>query len=133
MNRHDEELQQNIEKGLPSKGDELDARIYRDLFKSLSKPPAVNIPVHFADNILAKVIEQKAQRSGRDLVWLGVGVFVLVLVAVVGFVYSGIQIQISNFKQLAGIGGLVLFAIAFCGLLNILDKKVGAGKLESRW
>lgn len=133
MNMHEEELQRSIEKGLVPKGDELDVRIYQDLFKSLSKPPVINIPANFADRVLAKVIERKVQRSSRDFVWLGVGVFLLVSVAVIGFAYSGLKIEISNLKQLAGIGGLVLFAIAFCGFLNIIDKKAVAGKLESRW
>ncbi|MEP6736051.1 MAG: hypothetical protein ABJA70_11060 [Chryseolinea sp.] len=133
MNKYDEELQRNIENGLTPTGEASDARIYRTLFKSLSKPPVVNIPLNFADHVVAKVNEQQAQRSSRVFVWHGVGIVMLLLAAVVGFVYSGIKVDTSNFKQLAGIAGLVVFSIVFCGILNIIDRKVVAGKLESQW
>lgn len=123
MNQHDEELQNNLESGLPPKGDPLDVKAYQAVFQALKKEPGFSLPPDFARRVASRVAARQGGFS-RDYFWFGAGIFFLVISFVATVLYTGFRLDFGFLKPMADYQGLALFGIAFIILLNWLDRKL---------
>jgi hypothetical protein len=116
----DEEIQNNIEKGLASHAGE-DERIYKLIFNAAKNEPAFHVSLPFADRILAK-IEKKEER--RDYGWLAAGIFFSLVAMIVSLALTNANWNTGVFTFLSGYPGLVVFGVAFILFLHWIDKKL---------
>ena len=124
MNYTDEDLQKKFDDGnYPGEG--IDAQAYQKVFDALKKEPEFTLPVYFADR-LVNLIEskEKSREISRDNFWLGLGLFSFVIAFIVAFTFIELKLTVGVFQFFASYPGLILFGIAFIGLLNWLDKKI---------
>jgi hypothetical protein len=119
MKRTEEELQNQIEKGLVNESE--DARAYQRVFDALKKEPDFHVSLPFADRILA-LVEKKEEK--RDYWWMAAGIFLTVIALIVSIVLTSAHWTAGIFTFLSGYQGLVAFGIAFILLLHWVDKKV---------
>jgi hypothetical protein len=120
----DEELQKKFDDGdSPVEG--VDGQAYQKVFDALKREPDYSLPVYFADR-LVNLIESKenSKEISRDNLWLGLGLFSLLIALVVAFALTGFKLSVGVFQFFAGYPGLIAFAIAFIGILNWVDKKI---------
>jgi hypothetical protein len=120
MKQIDEELQNQIDKGLSSNN--TDAPLYQKIFRALKKEPAFVLPASFSDDIIRRIEVAKPEAS-KDNLWLGAGIFGFVLAAIITIVLTGFNPGVGAFKFLSGYSGLFAFGIAFILLLHYFDKK----------
>ena len=66
--------------------------------------------------------EKRAVR--RDFVWLGIGIFVLIVTAIVTIVLTGFQLKPGTFKFIGNYGGLLIFASFLIGVFHWVEKKI---------
>ena len=126
--KHEEELQNLVEKGLTNESNE-DARAYQRIFDALKKEPDFHVSLPFADRIIA-LIEKKEEK--RDYWWMAAGIFLIFIALVVAIVLANIHWTTGVFTFLSGYSGLVIFGIAFILFLQWIDKKVIKKKIEFR-
>ena len=127
MKRAEEELQNQIEKGLVNESD--DARAYQRVFDTLKKEPDFHVSLSFADRLVA-LIEKKEEK--RDYWWMAAGIFLTVVALIVSLVLTSPHWNAGVFTFLSGYPGLVVFGIAFILLLHWVDKKVIKKQLNLR-
>jgi hypothetical protein len=120
MKLADEELQNQIEKGLAIDGE--DASAYKKIFSALKKEPSFVLPASFSDAIVKRIEMEKPQTS-TDNLWLGLGISGFVIAAIITIVLTGFNPGAGAFKFLSGYAGLFAFGIVFILLLNFFDKK----------
>jgi sensor c-di-GMP phosphodiesterase-like protein len=120
MKKQDEELQNSIERGLVHDETE-DARAYRRVFEALKKEPDFQVPISFADRMIA-LIDKREEK--RDHWWLGAGIFLSLMAMIVAVTLTDADFSINAFKFFSGYRGLVFFGIAFILLLHWIDKKM---------
>ena len=119
MKRSEEELQNQIEKGLVDESE--DARAYQRVFNTLKKAPDFRVSRSFADHLVG-LIDKKEEK--RDYWWMATGIFLIVITLIITLVLTKIHWTTGIFKFVSGYPGLVTFGIAFILLLQWLDKKV---------
>jgi len=125
MNQHEEELQKNIEEGNPFPADNADAKAYQHVFDALKKAPATSLPSDFAVKVTARLVEREQKRSlSRDLFWLVLGLFLIVISVVVAIVFSGFKPDMGFLKGLTAFKGLLIFAALFIAGLHWIDRKL---------
>lgn len=120
MKLADEELQNQIEKGLAIDGE--DASAYKKIFSALKKEPSFVLPASFSDAIVKRIEMEKPQTS-TDNLWLGLGISGFVIAAIITIILTGFNPGAGAFKFLSGYAGLFAFGIVFILLLNFFDKK----------
>jgi hypothetical protein len=128
MKRSEEELQNQIEKGLFSESSE-DARAYQRIFDALKKEPEFHVSLPFADRIVA-IIEKKEEK--QDYFWMAAGIFLIVVTLMVSLALAEIHWTAGVFTFLSGNSGLILFGVAFILLLHWVDKKIIKKRIEFR-
>jgi hypothetical protein len=124
MMNMEEELQRKIEAGELAQENDPDIRAYQHVFRSLQHEPHVNLRPDFTDRIVKQVVAKNKRAAVRDLVWLGAGIFFLVVGLIVAVLITGFIPDLGFLKNMSGYTGLFIFAAAFLGVLNWLDKKV---------
>ncbi len=92
---------------------------YKKVFDAITVEPSLNLPFNFADTVIKQIENREAKSTAYDLRWLAVGIFVLLLGAVV----SGFKPSFGAFKFWASYPGLFAFGLAFILFLQWLDKK----------
>ncbi len=120
MKRPEEELQNQIEKGLVDESSE-DARAYQRVFDSLKKEPDFHVSLPFADRIIALIDKKEEQ---RDYWWMAAGIFLTVIALIVSLVLTSANWTAGVFTFVSGYPGLVAFGIVFILLLQWVDRKV---------
>lgn len=120
----DEELQKQLEAGIPSHND--DGEAYQLVFNALKKEPAFHVSLPFADRIIAKIEKREEQRDFR---WLAFGIFLSVIALIVALALTKAW-TIGVFSFVSGYPGLIVFGIAFVLLLQWVDKRVLRKYLE---
>jgi hypothetical protein len=126
MKRTDEELQNQIEKGLLNESGE-DARAYQRIFAALKKEPDFHVSLPFADRIVA-IVEKKEEK--RDYFWMAAGIFLIVVALIVSLALAKIHWTTGVFTFISGYSGLIIFGIAFILLLHWVDKKIIKKRIE---
>jgi hypothetical protein len=121
MKTKDEELQNKIIAG--GTDGSADGLVYKKVFDAITVEPSFNLPFNFADTVIKQIENREAKSTAYDLRWLAVGIFVLLLGAVVGGVLSGFKPSFGAFKFWASYPGLFAFGLAFILFLQWLDKK----------
>ena len=120
MKRSEEELQNQIEKGLVDESSE-DARAYQRVFDALKKEPDFHVSLPFADRIIALVDTKEEQ---RDYWWLAAGIFLIVIALIISLVLTSAHWTSGVFTFVSGYPGLIGFGVAFILLLQWVDRKV---------
>ncbi len=120
MKRSEEELQNQIEKGLVDESSE-DARAYQRVFDALKKEPDFHVSLPFADRLLALVDKKEEQ---RDYWWIAAGIFLIVIALIISLVLTSAHWTSGVFTFVSGYPGLIGFGVAFILLLQWIDRKV---------
>lgn len=128
MNLYEEELQNNIERGLPA-GDELDSKAYREVFRALEKDPGHALQSRFAENVVARIVARQKKEQSRDYLLFFSGLFVLLVAAVATIIVTGFRLDFGFLRSMADYKGLAVFGVLFIGFLNWLDKRLIREKL----
>ena len=123
---HEEELQNQIERGLATHDSE-DALAYQRVFESLNKEPKFHVSLPFADRLIA-LIEKKEER--RDYWWMAIGIFLSVIALIVVLVITKVNWSTGAFTFISNYAGLVVFGIVFILLLQWIDKKIVKKRIE---
>jgi archaellum biogenesis protein FlaJ (TadC family) len=126
--RHEEELQNQIERGSVNHDSE-DALAYQRVFNSLKKEPDFHVSLPFADRILA-LIEKKEER--KDYWWMAAGIFLSVVALIVVLALTKVNWTTGAFTFISKYAGLVVFGIGFILLLQWVDKKIVKKRTELR-
>jgi hypothetical protein len=117
-------LQKQFDEGEFS-ADGVDSQAYQKVFDALKHEPEYTLPVYFADRLVTLIeSKEKATEVSRDNLWLGLGLFSMVIALIVAFVLTDFKLSFGAFRFLAGYPGLVFFGLAFILLLNWIDKKI---------
>jgi hypothetical protein len=127
MKRSEEELQNQIEKGLVDESSE-DAHAYQRIFDVLKKEPDFHVSLPFADRIIA-IIDKKEEQ--RDYWWMAAGILLTLIALIVCIVIIRPHWTAGVFTFISGYAGLVIFGIAFILLLHWVDKKVIKKQIRS--
>jgi len=125
---HEEELQNQIERGLATHDSE-DALAYQRVFDSLKKEPNFHVSLPFADRLIA-LIEKKEER--RDYWWMAIGIFLSVIALIVVLVITKVNWTTGAFTFISKYYGLVVFGIVFILLLQWIDKRIVKKRIELR-
>jgi len=126
MNQHEENIQNQIERGEAATGPDADA--YRMIFSALQKEPSFALPSGFADRVVQRAVAELARKEAlRDRWWFIGGGVLLVAALVVSLVLVEFKLAfkpgVGVFTFLAGYPGLVLFGLGFVLLLHFIDRK----------
>jgi hypothetical protein len=125
---YEEELQKNLENGKPVVGDELDLKAYQQVFKVLGMQPNYDLSSDFAAKVAARVSEQKSKGLSGDLIWFGVGIFLLFISFVVALVISlswiGFKPSLGFLSGISEYKGLIVLAIVLVTIFNMVEKKL---------
>jgi hypothetical protein len=116
----DEELQGRIE-NKDHIVDSADARAYQKVFNALSKENYL-VPRDFADKVMSH-LDQRPDFL-REHLWLGIGVFSLIVITVTVSVFLGVRLNFGSFKFISGYGGLIVFSLMLIMIFQIADKTV---------
>jgi len=125
MNDRDEELQQNLEAGQPTAGTESDVNAYRHVFNALRQEPSFTLPPAFADRVVQKIMQRKAEKATtREYIWFGVGIVLLLIAFIVAIAFTDFKIDVGVFGAVKSFKGLFAFAAVFIALLHLLDRRL---------
>lgn len=92
-------------------------RIDQVILEALAKNPKFELPLGFAERVVAMVERKAAAREAkRDRWWLIGGIFSMFIV----LVYIFAAVDLSPF--LSGYGGLIIFGMFFVTTLHLIDK-----------
>lgn len=124
MKTQDEKLQESIEQGVFESSD-LDSKAYQIVFGAVNREPNVHLSPQFSNKVIDQIIKTEEKRSSRkDLIWLGMGVFALIITAIVTVAFIGFKPNSGAFKFVGNYGGLLIFAALLVGLFHWIEKKV---------
>lgn len=124
MKASDEKLQESIEQGLFESSD-LDSQAYHIVFGAAKKEPSVHLSSQFSDNIINRIIIAEEKRASRkDLIWLGLGIFGLIITAIVSILLTGFKPDYGAFKFVSNYSALLVFAASLIALFQWVEKKV---------
>lgn len=120
----DEELQKQIEAGMPAHND--DGEAYQLVFNALKKEPAFHVSLPFADRIIAKIEKREEQRDFR---WLALGISLSLIALIVTLALTKAW-TVGVFSFISGYPGLIVFGVAFIVLLQWVDKRLVRKKVK---
>ncbi len=124
MKTSDEKLQESIEQGRYDSAD-LDSQAYKIVFDVIKKEPETQLHPQFSDRIISRIVMADENRAvRRDFIWLGIGIFVLIVTAIVTIVLMGFQLNPGAFKFIDNYGGLLIFAAFLIGVFHWVEKKI---------
>jgi hypothetical protein len=131
MNLSEEELQNSMEAGKSPDATNADEKAYRLLFDSLSKQPELGLSAAFPDRVIQKVMAHNQKKeSSRDIWWLGVGIFFMLIGLVVAIAFVGARFDLGFLKAMADYKGLVAAGAILITVFNLLDKKIVRSRME---
>jgi hypothetical protein len=121
MNHSDEELQGRIENG-EATGDSADARAYRLVFDALRQEPfAVN--AEFADRVIMR-IDVSAESVSRDYFWIGLGIMVFVMAAILSVFLTGNGPDSGLLKFFSANAAWGILIVGILLIIQITDKQL---------
>lgn len=120
----DEELQKQIEAGMPAHND--DGEAYQLVFNALRKEPAFHVSLPFADRLIAKIEKREEQRDFR---WLALGISLSLIALIVTLALTKAW-TVGVFSFISGYPGLIVFGVAFIVLLQWVDKRLVRKKVK---
>lgn len=131
MSQREEEFQRKIEQGLEAEGDPLDVQAYREVFARLKRQPQISLSEDFADRIVVQVLERGKRRAVRDYLWLGTGIFFLIIAFGVVVYITGFKAYFGFLTDISAYTGIFAFGAVFIIVLNRLDKKLVSDKSKT--
>ena len=103
----------------------LDAQTFQKMVDALKREPTYTLPVYFADRLVTLIeSKEKTKEASRDNLWLGLGLFSMVIALTVAFLLTDFKATVGVFRFLAGSRALVFFGVSFILILHWLDKKI---------
>lgn len=131
MNLNEEELQNAMEAGKTPDASSADEKAYRLLFDSLSKEPEHKLSPAFADKVIQKIMAQNQKKeSSRDIWWLGVGIFFMLIGLAIAIVFVGARFDLGFLKEVSDYKGLVIAGAILITVFNLLDKKIVRSRID---
>lgn len=133
MNSHEEALQRDLEAGQIPKGDELDVKAYRQVFRSLEKDPGYELSGFFAERLVDRVTSRRESKDLIAYLAFAGGILVLAIAALATMLFIGIRFDrfdLGFLSAMAEYKGLAIFGIVFILFLNWLDKRVVKGSFS---
>jgi hypothetical protein len=125
MSAHEEELQRRIEQGEIFPDDNVDAKAYQHIFKSLKYVSDQKVSASFADRVIQKILAKKQEKeSAKDLWWLGTGIFLLIVALIIAFYYIGFKPQFGFLSAVGEDKGLIFLAVLLIVVFNKFEKKL---------
>jgi hypothetical protein len=129
MNANEEELQSQLEAGKTLSNDNLDVRAYQQVFSALKKSPGYTLSSSFSDSVIQKILERENKiEYRRDLWWLVMGVFLLVIAFVasmaLAIAYVGFKPGFGFLSGIADYKGLLIIAGLLIIVFNRMDKQL---------
>jgi hypothetical protein len=121
MNKSDENIQKQVEAGMPATG--IDADAYQLVFKSLKKNPGFNLSPDFAQKVAA-LPKAPATAFNWDKIFLISGIVGFIGALIYVITYTQFTLSAGAFHFVSGYPALFAFGAAFIFLLNWLDKKL---------
>jgi hypothetical protein len=120
MNTSEENIQQQIEKGIPTSGIDVDA--YQIVFNAIKKEPHLKLSAGFANKVALRVSPEKSFNWDKFLlIGGGIGFFLSLMYAILSV---NATFSFGAFTFLSSYQGLLVFGIIFILGLNWLDKKL---------
>ena len=120
----DEEIQKRFDSGLPPASEDRDVAAYREIFRAISKEPALKISSTFAEGVVKKIMTQKKREARRDMIWLSFGVAFLLIGLMVTGAFAGLQSQLGFLRDISGFAGIFIFGTVVIFAFNWLEKKL---------
>jgi hypothetical protein len=131
MNLNDEDLQNAIDRGDVIDDSSGDVKAYRRVFDALSNEPSIKLPVNFADTVIQKAMAQNQKReSSRDIWWLGLGVFMMLIALMICVAFVGAKFNLGFLREMADYSGLLVAGVVLITIFNILDKTLVRAREE---
>lgn len=124
MNKREEELQSKVESQLDVPASNIEELAYQHVFRALTKEPKLDLPIHFADMILKKIVDKKKREARRDFFWLAFGVAFLLVGLIVTAAVAGLTLQLGFLKDISGYAGVLVFGATLIVLFNWVEKRV---------
>lgn len=115
-----EDLQQQAE--FDHRQSDEDVQAYKKVFEALKREPSFSVHHSFADEVVA--LAQKKPETSRDGLWMGLGIALLVITAIVVIAITGFKFEVGIFKFLSSYYRFVIFAIAFIIALHWVDRRL---------
>lgn len=115
----DEEIQKQFETNDPPKGTDRDTLAYREIFRVVSKEPALKIKTDFAGSVVKKIVVRKKREARRDMIWLSFGVVFLLTGLFVTAAFAGLKFDVFSGE----IFGLFIFGVAITLAFNWIEKR----------
>jgi hypothetical protein len=127
MNLHEEELQKKVESGLFNANDP-DSMAYQRVFNALTKEPGINLPRNFSDKVIQRLLTKQEGRQTGDLIWFGIGIFVLLAGCVAATIYISahvaLKFDLGFLSDISGMKWFFVLAAMLVAIFNWLDKKL---------
>jgi hypothetical protein len=122
MEDNREEALQHQAEQHQSIGIDRDSRAYRIVFEALRKETDFQLPARFADSVMDR-LQQQGTRSTNEYAWLGVGIFLFFIAAVVAVILTDFKLEWGFLKGASCLLNLFIFGAVFILALQWLDRK----------
>lgn len=98
---------------------DLDKKIDR----ALREAPDFELPVSFADTIMNRIEAKREAKRQWEIFWVTLAGVLLITAAGISIFLTGFKPSFQAFPFLNNYAGLIIFGIAFIGLLSWLEKR----------
>jgi hypothetical protein len=91
---------------------------------ALGREPQFNLPPDFADRLIAKIETAKRKERKVEILWIGAVAFLFLAAFLVVVALTDFKISLTALSFITNNIWFICFALAFVGLLNLLDRKL---------
>lgn len=119
---YEEELQKNIEKGLPAKGDASDIVAYQAILRAMKNQKAPSLSPDFSDKIVARIVAKERKSERKEMVWFVMGIAMIVISFIAIVLYTGFKPDFGFLKNISRYSGVLIFGAVFVFALHLVDK-----------
>ena len=124
MTPYDEELQDSIEKGRQTAGENADSEAYRVVFRALGKPAGYSLSPDLTSRILSRVAKQGTRETSMDFLWLALGILSLLVSLIIALFKAEVKLSFAFLRDTSPYAGILIFALVFIAFLNWLDHRL---------
>jgi hypothetical protein len=121
-NEKEEALQRQAEQN-QMKGFDKDSRAYQIVFNALQKETGFQLSPRFADQVIHQLQQQRKFRTTHEYVWLGLGIFLFIVAAVVTVVKTDFRPEWGFLNGISRYLNVFIFGAVFILALQWLDRK----------
>jgi hypothetical protein len=119
--KNEDELQRSVEQGNANM--DIDSKAYEVVFDALKQEPNYTLKSDFADRVMELASRQASGSASTEFIWLGVGVFLLVVALIVAMTQITMPQDFGFLSTMSSYSGLFVFGILFIGFLHFIDRR----------